>query len=590
MARHDGIPTWNLKCKIGRQTASTPRRRRCVQDFVAGGLGAILFCSLAGALLLDLPTPVIASGKTAAVTQETLFPTEKSPNKAAERKEAKTKERKLQRASEPKQATDLKKATEQKQAEKRKRRVEQEQPERVKHAAEHGKAGTRNLRETRVGSRPRNIKLDMIQPPVMGRPTKQRTLADLTLIPEYSQFGKLQPAAYELQEMGCKYTIYKDNQRHPLVVAGSGTQAVLRADRAAKAIVNAGETLRFAVEPGSMGVKCLESEDLDVRVGESSEIRLRVRSPRPWLLAVLTSVDFPDREDLSENEQNQERWDFWRKTLETMDAAIRELGRGGQPGLRFARIVEGSAAGKATREISGASADAPLSLDVLPVNGDRRNQLVMTPAYDQPTAGRGGIAPDDLVGAIRDFADGQSLPATGIQNTLLIVQGFKSTLHGQVCEEFQSLVKGLDRPELRVVKLVPARRIDPAALAPPVAATRTGSAGASPPVGSASAGALPPASADPATRDSPSAPAARQSQRPAPSPTAPTLEPYSADYGHEGVYVCNPDRYATGNSRLLVFEYPKQFGDGARETPLRVIKDVLSQPAQGDQVRRSQWD
>jgi hypothetical protein len=279
-------------------------------------------------------------------------------------------------------------------------------------------------------------------------------------------------------------------------------------------------------------------------------IALPIRHPRPWLLVVATSADFPNDERLQPRQQAERRDSFWFDLLTAVANERKASNPNGFDWL-FAQVVEGSAAGKAEQVLAGSQTAPEVARDkpdgVLEMSDAQAAALVSTPK----TAGAVGALPvRQLEAAVLNFAGGNYPTLPGRYHTVLWVQGDGTFAAERACTQFGALAESFAKKQVRLLAYRPVRKV-----------SDTGWTDAA---------------------DAPIAIEAASATAAALEPTEPTrlhqaLEPYADRAGFDGVSVCNRAQFGGGaGSELIVF-----IEDGAsrvaasEQKPLKALADAL---------------
>jgi hypothetical protein len=422
--------------------------------------------------------------------------------------------------------------------------------------------------------------------------TKSRTIAELRLPLTFPLLGDKQFSADALMlSRDCRYSI-------ELTPPGEGAKAqrialtaetrseadtrrwLIPTGKGSDAKLPPGSTARLVVEPitEAKAGECpqplddtpipLDSPDAD------GALALPIRHPRPWLLVVATSADFPNDERLKQRQQAERRDSFWFDLLTAVANERKASNPNGFDWL-FAQVVEGSAAGKAEQVLAGSQTAPEVARDkpdgVLDMSEAQATALVSTPK----TAGAVGALPvRQLEAAVLNFAGGNYPTLPGRYHTVLWVQGDGTFAAARACTQFGALAESFAKKQVRLLAYRPARKVSDTgwteATEPPAPAPPAHAAPAAP--------AAERADAVTSEADATATPAA-EGPPPAPEPKhlAQALEPYSDKAGFDGVSVCNRAQFGGGaGSELIVF-----IEDGAsrvaasEQKPLKALADAL---------------
>jgi hypothetical protein len=300
--------------------------------------------------------------------------------------------------------------------------------------------------------------------------TRLRALADLRLVPVYRLFGGPQTEINAIRDRDCTYSVAlqphagePEPDREPsvaLIPDGTGSNTAFRpSGQGSDRKVNAGDTLALTSVPQRRGAVCLKPSDLiEVPPFGSGPIHFRVRKSDPWLLGVLTSLDFPRSGSQDEAHYHLAKLRFWESFLTVLHDAIAERGAKGLPKLGFARLVEGSADGLARDlYLAGAKQEDPHStaIGLSDIDHAAAEYLVMTPAeVDRVRSPKAGTAsPGKLAEFLSGFAADQYVTVRGVPSTVLIVRGY-DLLPMTACSDLQTLVETVGHNgDIRVVEL-----------------------------------------------------------------------------------------------------------------------------------------
>jgi hypothetical protein len=379
------------------------------------------------------------------------------------------------------------------------------------------------------------------------------TLADLYIKPWFKLLGKPIPAESLLQDsVRCKYQARvvgdgHDSSQEPVdlesfLVVNKGRR-LLRVKKQAKAPpqVHRSDKIVFTAAPVGGDHPCLVSEQAlglgDIERDDGLRILpFEIRHPKPWLLIVATSAQFPDG-GIPAHEQAQALDDFWYGLIQSLDIAAQPKGNVKRYEWLFARMTEGSAAGKGTTYLAGTeSADGLTSrIDLWPTMTEQTfDTLLSTPAQGTTVLRR-----DELASAIVRFAGANYQAAPGMYHTALWIHGDPLFSSGNACKEFAAQARTLEDKGVRLLEVVAAGKI-----------TESG-----------------------------------WPAEPSPAPSAPleppkALVPYSNQVEYRGIFRCNPERVAeqaSAGSRLLVFKYDNTFARNTKENLSNALADALDQ-------------
>jgi hypothetical protein len=337
-----------------------------------------------------------------------------------------------------------------------------------------------------------------------------------------------------------------DDTRRWLIPTGKGSEAKLPP----------GSTARLVVEPitkAEAGECPQPLDDTPIPLASpdaDGAIALPIRHPRPWLLVVATSADFPNDERLQPRQQAERRDSFWFDLLTAVANERKASNPNGFDWL-FAQVVEGSAAGKAEQVLAGSQTAPEVARDkpdgVLEMSDAQAAALVWTPK----TAGAVGALPvRQLEAAVLNFAGGNYPTLPGRYHTVLWVQGDGTFAAERACTQFGALAESFAKKQVRLLAYRPVRKV-----------SDTGWTDAA---------------------DAPIAIEAASATAAALEPTEPTrlhqaLEPYADRAGFDGVSVCNRARFGGGTgSELIVFaDGGSAHMPAAEQPPLRALADAL---------------
>lgn len=364
------------------------------------------------------------------------------------------------------------------------------------------------------------------------------SVTDLYFVPTFQLFGDTVPADLLIQDRDCIYSLQiGEEEPIPLDPFSRDRRRMLRAQGINSAALESKplRPMKIIAEPRPDNHRCFEvvHTELDTRTDTKGVISVPIQHPKPWFLGVFTSSGFPHKPGLRQDLRKDERIDFFEKVLKTVEEVRRTAATGAGHDWLFARLVEGSTQGGATLFLAGAdsSTSALKTHSLFGLDEKAQDDLLLTPTQAGGFSGGGGgqLEETELRQPLLDFAKKNYHTIDGRFHTVLWVRGDR-TFSSDHCKRFQRLADSLGAQRIRILEFVPVRSIPARYIAPDGAQY---------------------------------------------SAVADTLQPYSMDYGYEGVFVCNRSAFSGSGSELIVFEYGKSFGTSRKEKPLKALEDAL---------------